>query len=513
MSLAVLRRVAGVVGLVVVGAGVSDGLAITHEVSLASRTVVSQPSPYGRCTSGGTLDGSGVGVGDTRYLNTAVEPYVAVDPRTVGTSHLNLIGVWQQDRWSSGGAQGIVVASSFDGGKTWGEHSLPFSACASHRSAFIRASDPWVSAGPDGTVYASAIGVNPTTSAVLAATSMDGGRTWGSVRTIVADRTSRYYDDKESITADPVRPGIAYATWNRTRQPIDSHHLCTWFAETTDRGRTWSTPRQIVPARRGADTFGHQIVVDPRTDVLYDVFAVAVGHGESDQASGERNWDRAAPTSGGSTTGTSIAFVKSTDGGTTWSGPRSIARVHDIDPLVGMQYRLGNPGPTAAVDPVSGTLYVAWTDTQRAHSERPDIALTRSADGGSTWSAPLHISGPSSRPAFTPAIAINAQGVIGLSFYSANDLYAAFTDSDPSPPPVRFDAWLVSSSDGGRHFGLKVRLGGPFDYRRAPFADGYFLGDYQGLAAAGRDFHAFFVMTSSGHAGNRTDVATRAVTP
>jgi hypothetical protein len=63
------------------------------------------------------------------------------------------------------------------------------------------------------------------------------------------------------------------------------------------------------------------------------------------------------------------------------------------------------------------------------------------------------------------------------------------------------------------HFGNPVHLGGPCDYRRAPFSDGYFLGDYQGLAVAGLTFYPLFVMTNSGHAGNRTDVFTTAVTP
>lgn len=513
MSLAVLRRAVGVAILVPIGSGVTAKYAASNADSLASSTVVSQSSPYARCSSGGAVDGSGVDTENTRYLNTAVEPYLAVDPRTVGTSHLNLIGVWQQDRWSSGGAQGIVAGSSFDGGKTWGESSLPFAVCASHRSPFVRASDPWVSIGPDGTAYASALGINSTANAVLAATSVDGGRTWGRARAVVADSTSRFQNDKESITANPVRRGVAYVTWNRTRQPIATHQMCTWFAETTDSGRSWSTPRQIVPARPGADTFEHQIVVDPRTGVLYDIFTVEGGHGESDEALGEQSPGRPLATRGGNLAGTSLAFVTSRDAGVTWSTPRFIAWVHKVDPLVSMQYRLGNPGPTVAIDQVSGTLYVAWTDTQRFHSECPDIALTRSDDGGATWSTPLHITGSGRRPAFTPAIATNAQGVVGLSFYSANELYAALTDVDPSPPRVQFDAWFVSSRDDGKHFGFMLRLGRPSDYRRAPFSNGYFLGDYQGLAAAGREFHPFFVMTNSGYAEIRTNVLTTTVTP
>ena len=59
-------------------------------------------------------------------MNAEVEPYIAVNP----TNSNKLIGVWQQDRWDNGGAHGLVAGSSFDGGKTWSETPLPFSACA-----------------------------------------------------------------------------------------------------------------------------------------------------------------------------------------------------------------------------------------------------------------------------------------------------------------------------------------------------------------------------------------------
>jgi hypothetical protein len=44
-----------------------------------------------------------------------------------------------------------------------------------------------------------------------------------------------------------------------------------------------------------------------------------------------------------------------------------------------------------------------------------------------------------------------------------------------------------------------------FDQLLAPFAGGYFLGDYEGLAASGDRFRALFVTTTT-QAGNPTDV-------
>ena len=79
-------------------------------------------SPFVGCTIGaGPFDPPSV-----NYPNTEVEPFVAVNP----TDADNLIGVFQEDRWSDGGAHGLVAAYSLDGGNTWRESWARFSACA-----------------------------------------------------------------------------------------------------------------------------------------------------------------------------------------------------------------------------------------------------------------------------------------------------------------------------------------------------------------------------------------------
>ncbi len=47
----------------------------------------------------------------------------------------------------------------------------------------------------------------------------------------------------------------------------------------------------------------------------------------------------------------------------------------------------------------------------------------------------------------------------------------------------------------------------------APFAGGFFVGDYEGIDVAGSVFHPFFVQANSGNTANRTDVFTTTVTP
>jgi hypothetical protein len=40
----------------------------------------------------------------------------------------------------------------------------------------------------------------------------------------------------------------------------------------------------------------------------------------------------------------------------------------------------------------------------------------------------------------------------------------------------------------------------------APYARGFFVGDYEGLATSGPSFIPFFVQANSGDTANRTDV-------
>ncbi len=461
---------------------------VSSSFASVTLTRVSGPSPFASCTLGG-------GPGAINFPNAEVEPYLAVNPANPN----NLIGVWQQDRWSDGGAHGLVAGFSFNGGKTWGETVLPFSACA-EGLGYVRASDPWVSIGPDGTAYAVSISFNEldNNNAVAAAVSTDGGETWTHLSVIIADNAPnfQFFNDKESVTADPTKPGVAYVVWDRLESPNGNPRAelrtsafsgPAWFAATTNGGLTWSSPKIIVNTPSRQQTIGNVIVVDPRTGTLYDFF------------------DLIAPPFG--VTSFKVAFVKSVDGGGTWTKPQIISDLKTVfvfDPNTGQPIRTGDIIPEPAIDPSTGQLYVVWQDSRFNGGNFDEVALSTSTDGGAHWSAPTRVNTPTGRPAFTPSIRVNSAGVIGVSYY---DFRSLTTETATLPT----DYWFTKSTDGGASFGSEVHITGPFDMLTAPFANGFFVGDYEGIDAASTTFFPFFVATNSGITSNPTDVFTRSL--
>src|SRR5262245_35586136 len=113
--------------------------------------LVSGPgSPFAGCTAD---DVSGQEqLGGANVPASEVEPTLAVNP----TNRDNVVGVWQQDRWSNGGARGLVAAVSLDGGATWSRAVVPgLSICSG--GVLQRVSDPWLSFAPNGDLYLSSL--------------------------------------------------------------------------------------------------------------------------------------------------------------------------------------------------------------------------------------------------------------------------------------------------------------------------------------------------------------------
>jgi Neuraminidase (sialidase) len=192
--------------------------------------------------------------------------------------------------------------------------------------------------------------------------------------------------------------------------------------------------------------------------------------------------------------------IRSHDRGVTWSAPTLINTLQSIgitDPKTGEPVRTGDIIPNIAVDRESGVLYAVWQDSRFSGRKRDGIAFSSSADGGQTWSAARQINKATNTQAFTASIAI-VDGEIAVTHYD-------FRGDNIDPAVLLTDYWRLLSDDGGATW-REAHIAGPFDMRTAPFARGWFVGDYEGLARAGDGLMPFFVLANSGNVSNRTDV-------
>jgi hypothetical protein len=80
-------------------------------------------------------------------------------------------------------------------------------------------------------------------------------------------------------------------------------------------------------------------------------------------------------------------------------------------------------------------------------------------------------SGTFTDQALEPAVHANASGGVAVSYYD-------FRDDVSGDGTLTTDHWIVHSHDGGATW-TDNHLGGSFDMHQAPYARGYFVGDYQ----------------------------------
>ena len=426
----------------------------------------------------------------TLYRDSEVEPWIDVNPATPS----NLIGVFQQDRFATGGASGLGTSVSRNGGATWSRLSLAaepkFTRCMGAAPGSVgdyeRGTDPWVSFGPDGDAYQISLSFNDTRNldnAILVSESTDGGSTWGPVREIRKDTARTVFNDKESITADQTNASFVYAIWDRLVFPNErsqgSSFLTaaafsgpTWFARTTNGGATWEPARPIFDPGHNDQTIGNQIVVMPDGDLVNGMTVFRNDNGEGRK-------------------GGTVSVLRSTTKGATWSGEIPVARLGTVgvrDPDTGDPVRTGDIIPEIASDERAGTdtVYMAWQDARFTGFQRDQIAFSKSTDGGLTWSAPVRINNRRfATQAFTPAIRVDGAGNVAVIYYD-------FRNNATATPRLETDVWMVRSTDGGATWREERVTPVSFDMRAAPVARGFFTGDYIGLAAAGTRLNPFW---------------------
>ncbi|HET6314625.1 MAG TPA: exo-alpha-sialidase, partial [Chloroflexia bacterium] len=362
----------------------------------------------------------------------------------VSRVHTNTVIVASKD-YRQGNVKRVWIDGSTDGGATW-----PVQVHMPNLPATDSESDPVVMARDDGRIYVSCLTTG--NNGIWITWTDDDGQTWHPSVPIIQNQGG--LQDKEwfAIDNNPASPYYHRMYMMYVPDPgfgsgVVEHH-------STDGGLTWSGQQPIA----GNDTeYTYPVIASDGT--VYNFMMENWGFGQ---------------------TGT-VQMTKSTNGGVTWSAPADVATAFQPTSPIRQpdQFRFFAI-ISAAVDPINGNLYVAWTDNRNFNTNGTDVVYVRSTNGGASWSAVTRLSHDPTgvvRDHITPMLTVGADG----------KLHAFWLDRRLDPNNRLFDSWYSSSTDGGNTWEPDTRvstLSQDLNVGLPCCAGNYPAGDYWGLDTA-----------------------------
>ncbi len=377
-------------------------------------------------------------------MRAQAEPHIARSPVDADF----LTAVFQEGRFTDGGALDCGYSVTHDGGLSWTRALIP-NLTTTSGGPYPRATDPVAGIDFDGNLFLcteAATNADFSEGIILVSRSLDGGTTVNPPATVFQPTNSSNFPDKPwmAINTFPGSGSLGriLVTWTlfgtTDASPI-------YRSYSTDQGVTWSGAAPIHATTSSAQGSQPVFLHDGRVAIIYWNFDGSLGE--------------------------ELDMVLSSDAGVTYAPPTLVTRVTRYTPP---SIRSGTFLPSATADRTTDSLYVVYQALNA--SAQPRIMFTKSTNAGVTWSTPIPISDNPDTGVFNPAISASPDGkTLTASFYDQRD---------SGGNSVLCNLYLAQSFDGGTTWQPNIRLTSETtDASLAPLtSEGYMLGDYLGIA-------------------------------
>lgn len=330
-----------------------------------------------------------------------------------------------------------------------------------------------VAFGPDNIVYANTLLCLEDSNDLAISVSRDGGLTWGDPIRLHVNDTLPLTDKNWMVVDNSDAPGHhrgrIYLVWDNIAPVVAAY--------SDDEGERWEGPFVIYPGQ-GLGTIP---LITPDGDLAVVFGTLAYPLPPIHERPGD--YEDEVLTAIDKQVLVLVEGAGSLPSGAPLVASPPVTIGADAGQDVRRQ-RAGEGLPTAAVDPATGRIYVAWTDARFRTDLANDIVVTSSDDEGLTWSATRRVNpGPPDDfvDRFTPAMAVEPDGDLVISYRVQ---YEAPEVADFSP---FVDTSLQRSADGGVTFSAPQQVNSVrTDVRFAAFSRASaFLGDYSQVSSAG----------------------------
>lgn len=398
------------------------------------------------------------------YTNSTSQHQTEVEPASYAYGP-TIVAAFQAGRFFDHGSSNIGWATSINSGANWQHGFLPattvfvggpYGRITDPTVAYDAAHHTWMIAS---IAYQNVAGI--IASSVLVSLSTNGGTAWSQPVT-VADVGSIGGLDKDWLSCDNTPTSRFYShcylEWdNYNRNDVIQ------MSTSNDGGRTWGNTRMTVNQASGF--VGYPLIQPDGTVIV--------------------------PISNASQT--VINVFTSTDGGASWSPPRTIATITSLSQGTHFQNSILF---TAGIDS-TGTIYLIWLDCRFEPNCQSNDLVIMTSSAGNIWSSIRRIPLAPTGSSITYSVVglsvdqdtAGATAHLGLAFY----YYAANCSNN-----CNLSVGFASSLNGGATWSANMRLAGPFPVAWAA-AGNNSVGDYITVSfSEGRAFPIFALATAPG---------------